>query len=96
MSSIPRRSAATTALACLAVGCVLLSVYVGAYVSLGKKQDVFLATGPYWVPPIAGRPIVTRTYKSRWLVTLFTPASKAETLLRNKEVHIQFDDFTMD
>jgi hypothetical protein len=96
MSSRPRRSTGISILACLAVACVLLAAYVGAYLCAGKRQDVFLATGPYWIEPVAGRPIISRTYKSHWLVALFAPASQVETVLRNKEVHVQFDDFTLD
>ena len=96
MSRMSRHSASPLILACLAFVCVLLLTYVGAYVSLGKKQDVFLATSSYWIEPVAGRPVISRTYKSHWLVTLFRPASYVESMLRNKEVHVQFDDFTLD
>ena len=63
--------ALTPILAAFAIVLLLLGIYTGAYLGLGE----YLETGDYAV----------RVFDHEWQATLFTPAAKAEGVLKGTE-----------
>ena len=78
-SMTSRPSTAAPILAALAIGLVVLGVYVGGYLWLGRLKSGWIYSGP-------AAPDVVREFDREILVNMYWPATRVESWIRSKNV----------